>query len=287
MEKVVIFNPGDASIIFALAACLQAGYKIIPASSMSEIWDNENKPTVLLDIYQNDPRYPDLDIYLELQAAKIKHVISLHDMYHKKASQDAGALEIMKYVTPQMITDANNMKDFNRWNQDKLAVRYGQSLKAAKVRSLNDEDEYIYQQAVVYAAYEIFTKKKNYEIDTLAEAYQKMINVTLTAKQKVETNDSPFTIPNRDVAFGYLDHISPWLDLEKVKKDSLILFPYLVVIQYKNNGEDYTWVGSEGLLNVRHFINITGPGSPHQILLKGSHKKVTQHIRQAIAEITK
>lgn len=254
---------------------------------MAEIWDNGNKQIILLDIYPNDPRYPDLDTYLKMQATKIKFVVGLHDIYRKNVSQDAGALELLRYITPQTLIDANNMKDYNRVNQDKIAVRYGQSLKAARVKATNDEDEYIYQQAVVDAAYEIYTKKKNYEIDTLVEAYKKMLNVTLAAKQKVETRDSPFTIPKREVAFGYLDHISPWLDLEKLKKDSLILFPYLVVIQYKYDGEDYTWIGSDQLINVRHFINLAGTGPNHQILLKGSHKQVTQHIRQAIAEITK
>jgi len=287
METVVIFNPGDSSIIFALAACLQTGYKIIPASSMAEIWDNGNRQIVLLDIYPNDPRYQDLDMYLKLQAPKIKFVIGLHDVYHKNANHDDGVLELLRHVTPQMLIDANNMKDFNRTNQDKIAVRYGQSLKAARVKATNDEDEYFYQQTIVDAAYEIFTKKKNYDIDTLVEAYKKMLNVTLAAKQKIETKDSPFSIPKREVAFGYLDHISPWLDLEKLKKDSLLLFPYLCVIQYKNNGEDYTWIGSDGLLNVRHFINLDGVGPSHQVLLRGSHKQTTQHIRQAIAEITK
>lgn len=302
METVIKFYPSEASTVFALAAALKAGYKIVPASSMSELWSNdepENKERayfaispeeiILLDIYANNPTFPDLDIYLKMQGSKIKGAISTQDIQSLsvKPVKYEGIFRFLNYFAGQMAADARDLRREETWSYNQVAKRYGIALRAANIKAYNTAKQSFYAQALMDCALEIATKKRNFQVDDLVSGYFKGKGEDLAAaKAKFSTSGHPFVLPGRTVAFAYLDNISVWLDLYKLGQEVRQLYPYLAIIQYRQNNKEYNWILSNGQVNVRQLINLGHlEGDAYQILVKLPHKEATKKFGRAIADL--
>jgi hypothetical protein len=300
METVIKFYPGEASNVFALAAALKAGYKIIPVPSMMEIWSgeveksfsektNNSEEILLLDIYADNPNFPDLDIYLKMQGPKIKGITNTQDLQSMSLSSTKyqGIYRFLNYFAGQMAADARDLRREQTWLHNKVAERYGRALRAATIKAYNTANKSFYGQALIDCALEIASKKRNSQVDDLVNGYLKGKNEDLaTAKAKFSTSGHPFVLPSRTVAFAYLDNISGWLDLYTLGQEIRRLYPYLAIIQYRKNNKEYNWIISDGQVNVRQLLNLGHlEGDAYQVLIKLPHKVATKKFSREISDL--
>ncbi len=297
METVIKFYPGEASNVFALAAALKAGYKIIPVSSMMEIWCGEVEDTdeveeiLLLDIYADNANFPDLGVYLQMQGAKIKGMTNTQDLQSMSlnSTQYQGIYRFLNYFAGQMAADARDLRRPETWSYNKVAERYGRALRAATIKAYNTANKAFYAQALMDCALEIASKKRNFQIDDLVNGYLKGQNEDLAAaKAKFSTSGHPFVLPGRTVAFAYLDNISGWLDLYTLGQEIRQLYPYLAIIQYRQNNKEYNWIISNGRVNVRQLLNLGHlEGDPYQVLIKLPHKVAAKKFGREISDLNR
>ncbi len=302
--ETVKFYPGEASNVFALAAALKAGYKIVPASSMSELWSNEPEERsyfatgkfspeeiILLDIYPNDPSFSDLDIYLKMQRGKIKGTINAQEIQDLSPTlgltKYKGIYRFLNYFDKHMAADARDLRREETWTYNQVAKRYGLALRAANIKAYNTAKQSFYAQALMDCALEIATKKRNFQVDDLVSGYFKGKGEDLAAaKAKFSTSGHPFVLPGRTVAFTYLDNISGWLDLYKLGQEVRQLYPYLAIIQYRKDNKEYNWIISNGKVNVRQLLNLGHlEGDAYQVLIKLPHKVANKDLGRAIADL--
>lgn len=302
METVIKFYPGEASNVFALAAALKAGYKIIPVPSMMEIWCGEVEKSfsekiinleeiLLLDIYADNPDFPDLDIYLKMQGPKIKGITNTQDLQSMSldSTKYQGIYRFLNYFAGQMAADARDLRREQTWLHNKVAERYGRALRAATIKSYNTANKAFYAQALMDCALEIASKKRNFQIDDLVNGYLKGKNEDLAAaKAKFSTSGHPFVLPGRTVAFAYLDNISGWLDLYSLGQEIRQLYPYLAIIQYRKNNKEYNWIISNGQVNVRQLLNLGHlEGDAYQVLVKLPHKVANKKFGREISDLNR
>lgn len=284
----VIYFPGDDSIIFALAAALEAGYNIHPAIQMNELWDIESEKIILLNIESNETKFVDLGLYLNLQQSRICGTVKLDDLYfaadeNKFNSKEISLIWKILKRNKCYINDAILMQAEYSENTDIRIKRYTSALRASLVKATNTRDMLFYYKTLENIAREIQTKRDNLEIDILARYNWKMINATNEALERISF-DHAFMIPNRNVAYAYLSNISPWLDMYNLKQQALEKFGYLIILQYRLHNEDYTWIGSQQI-DVRQFFDLPRKGDQHEILLIGSHQYISRLIKKRILDL--
>ena len=284
----VIYFPGDDSIIFALAAALEAGYNIHPVIQMDELWDIESEKIILLNIENNKSKFVDLELFLNLQKPRICGTTDLQKLYFAGSENKFNSREIAmiwKILKRNKcyINDAILMRAEYSENTDIRIQRYASALRASLVKATNTRDMLFYYKTIENIAREIQSKKDNLEIDILARYSWKMNNITNEALERISF-DHMFMIPNRNVAYAYLSNISPWLDIYSLKQQALKKFGYLIILQYRLHNEDYTWIGSEQI-DVRQFFDLPRKGDQHDILLIGGHQYISRLIKKRILDL--
>jgi hypothetical protein len=303
MKKIIFFHPLTHNIVFVLAAALQAGYKILPALSMETLWDSDADEIILLDIHMdNNFHFPDLDIYLEFKNGTIKSTLYTEELYADFIQEKnldklkfwppeqnhSGALEIIGHLLAnnrQMIKDAIAMADENLWLENKTASRYGKALYAAGNKAKNMEDYHIYTEAIIAAAVEISTApKRSLAVEEILNGFARGRDSLAAALEKLSAK-APFEIPGKKgkIGFAYIDTITPWLDIDRLRNEALNRFPYMAVIQYRQNNEDLTWIGSTEINISGIFSTPLGSGyNKNRITLIGPANEMIDIIRRVI-----
>jgi hypothetical protein len=178
-----------------------------------------------------------------------------------------------------------NTEDINhpeRWGRNLMAARYGKSLYVARIYPKNIKNSNFFTKILEKVIVEINDGKQNYEISFYEDNYINCLPTLIRAKNKIRTKNAPIKLGNKKIAYGYLDTISSWLDLDKLKKDLLIIHPFLVVIQYRLKKINYTWIGSNNI-NINLIFNIKNNSkSSHNFTIKGSPAKIIEYLKKQI-----
>lgn len=282
MENInVLYDISEDNIIFALAACLREGYQITPIFSTADLWDH-GENLILLNILEHTSA--DIQLFRAMKKLHIKGEIDTRDLnniYFKTTYQNhAEILKIVKFMNlPINLMTAQNLGDKAAWTSDQYAGRYGPALKAARVKALNTNDQKFLQTTIFFIAKEIYTHQKDRDIDNLVDWYQKTKKTTAEAWKKIKINTTLFNFP--DIAFAYLDEISPWLDLEAIKKDALASFKVLTVLQYRQDKQEYTWIGSQ-LPAAQDIFFLKNKGDYFETTITAPHSEVIRNIQLSI-----
>ncbi len=292
MEKVLLFHPKEKSIPFALAAAIIAGYKVVPASSMEELWDLDADSLVLLDIFPDNPSFVDMNTYSYLQGPRITGVLSLQDVNNVKIQTEnkgEGAQEILRRLSRELIADARDVRHPETWEHNNIARRYGEALEAARIQAEHRRNPKTFSFSLIEAAMEIASQKQSAVITALQNYYNSVVKiVTKKAQNKIELNSDLVTVAGREIASCYLHQIAEGVDLDALKIKTLSISPYLGIIQYRQktpngNTKEYTWLGSREI-NLRNLLNLK-KGDPHEAILVGPHKTIIRLLRQSFSTL--
>lgn len=281
-QKIIIFDAHEPSIVCALSYFLDQGYELksSPPGNIENLWDNPD--AWLFNVshgISGDKK--DFDFFLDFHPDKRISLQDLTDFGESpNLSPEAKDLLIGWKEQSNLRALAREIRDVTSWKYSRRAARYGQALVSS--RTLNTHK--IHENVMVEAAREIINQKQNFEITHLAEQYPSISRATENAMQKIFIQDSNFSIPSREVAYGYLDNISPLADFYAIRQEALRRFPYLAVIQFRENGQEFTWLGSKRLNIAQMFL--LNEGSKNEALIKGKFKKINNYFRETISEIT-
>ncbi|PKM88519.1 hypothetical protein CVU83_01625 [Candidatus Falkowbacteria bacterium HGW-Falkowbacteria-2] len=312
MKTTVAYFPGDYTIVYALAACLKAGFELHPASNMHELWDINSRQIVLLDIDSENPAFADFESYREYMRPKIISCLSLADLY-ESATQKLNNNKVALQIWKQLIDIDDVFKSIvslkKGYLKDITIKRFAYALRSASIKASNTNDQLFYYKTLENIAAEIADLNSNSEIDILAIYCERVNDTTKAAFKRITCNHSIFTIPYREVAYAYLANISPWLDLDELKKMAKEHYPYLSILQYRANDKEYTWIGSKyNQLDIRQFFDLprkvceyqyleaeeawiisrdsSSPTSDDEFIGVGSHRHVSRFLRRKIKELT-
>jgi len=281
-EKIIIFDAHEPSIICALSYFLDQGYELksAPPERIETLWNNPN--IWLLNVkYSIFGAKKDFDFFLDFHQDRI---ISLQDLIdfdeNSNLSQEAQVFLKGWKKELSLIDLAHKIGDPKTWGYSKMAARYGKALISS--RTLNSHK--IHENRMISAAREISNKKENFEIIDLSAKYPQISQATKKALEKIFIKNSDFSIPNREVAYGFLDNLSPLADFYAIKQEALKNFSYLTVIQFRDNNQEFTWLGSKNI-NIRQLFGINKTGNQQEVLLKGKFKEINKNFRKIISEI--
>jgi hypothetical protein len=287
-KSIFLYDPNELNAIFILAAIKKLGFKIWPINTMQSLW------TWLIDGYypvfiiseKNRQNFPDLKTYLWLSKAKIGGFIDPCNIQKKDVNPDI-QLVLTKLKKNSMLKNTEDISHPERWEKNPTAFRYGKALRAGKIFLKNKHKPERLIKTIDEAITEINEGKQSYSISLYEENYDYCLYILTEVKTKINTNNSPIKFGNKPIAYGYLDNISPWLDLEKLQKDLVILYPFMTIIQYRLDNKEYTWVGS-ATINVNLIFSIkNNDKNPHGATLKGPHDKIINLLKAEAKSLSK
>ncbi|MDP3837026.1 MAG: hypothetical protein Q8Q67_02915 [bacterium] len=313
MKKTVAYNPSDYTIVYALAACLRAGFNLHPASNMRELWGINSSQIILLDIDEHNPAFVDLNSYQKIISNKVVSKFLLTDLYSNAnhiLRDNIYAHRIWKHLLD--IDDVfENIASLKQGHPKDISIkRYAYALHSASVKANNTDDPLFYYKTLEAIAHEIAGVKSYAEIDLLAIYRERVSETTKTAFGRISCDHKVFSIPYREVAYAYLANVSPWLDLDELKRMTKEYYPYLSILQYRANNREYTWIGSkDNRLDIRQFFDLpeknceyrfieeeeawiishdaNGPPIPNdEFVGTGRHRYVSRFLREKIKELT-
>lgn len=291
----MIFNPKNYSGLLLAAAAHKANYQLISSFRPSLFLESNATEIVLLNI---DPKnitdftqcHADLPLYLQNNIQAIKAFI-----FSPLIEQDVLNLKLddiiyFHYLISKKfgLTD-NDLYDWEL-SQNSLARYYACALHTARVKSRDanlDEYESLWIE-ILNDLDERFHGKKisqNYLIESYVHHYERVKEVTKQAFKKIKL-DETIKFPYRHVAFAYIDNISQYLDLAQLRKLCLETYPYLCIIQYRENDQELTWFLSNKKLQVSQFFELPKSNHDYEALINFPHNKMLEHIKRVIIEIT-
>jgi len=287
MKKIIIYNPYNVSSIFFLAAAKNAGYTLVSTTTPSALWASGAKEIILCNI---DPKsitssiqyHPDIEIYLSEKINLISHIIFFPFDNWEKDNTDIDELMTKIYTKSMRKKDGDMASD--NWQTNLEVSRYVKALKTAMIKGLNSNlaiYEAIYEEVIT----EIASERTSPLVESFYELYHRAQKITNKAIKSLKINFL-IRIPGRKIGFTYLDNISEYLDFSRLREAFLEKSPYLTVIQYKDGGEDFTWLLSNNKLEVCQFFRLP-KAKKFETIIKAPHKKVLRHLQQVIAELQK
>jgi uncharacterized pyridoxamine 5'-phosphate oxidase family protein len=295
MKKIMIFNPKNYSGLLLAAAALKADYQLISSFRPSLFLESNATEIVLLNI---DPKnitdftqcHADLSLYLKNKIQAIKAFIFSPLIEKDVLNLKLDDIIYFHYLISKKLglTD----EDLYNWefSQNSLARYYARALHAARVKSRDanlDEYESLWIE-ILNDLDERFHGKKvsqNYLIESYVHHYERVKEVTKQAFKKIKL-DETIKFPYRHVAFAYIDNISQYLDLAQLRKLCLETYPYLCIIQYRENDQELTWFLSNKKLQVSQFFELPKSNHDYEALINFPHNKMLEHIKRVIIEIT-
>ena len=284
MNKIIIYNAFDYSAVFFLAAAKKAGYIPLSACSPSKLWASESENIILCNINPTKIAFsiqyhPDVELYL---IEKIKMIKALFFPPFTEWDKKKSYLnELMAYYTPTMRKNDQDIRSGN-WDHNDQAERYAKALKTAMVKGSNnswDEYESVLQAAIT----EIANGQTSQLVNNFYYNYTRVAKASQNAIMRFKTNKI-LKIPQRQIAFAYLDNVSDYLDFSYLRRHCLKTYPYLSIIQYRQYGKEYTWLISNKKLEVCQFFKLP-PGNKYEALIEASHQAVLNHLQEVIAEL--
>lgn len=287
MNKIIICNPSDYRILFLLSAAIKAGYTPTYGNKIEPLWEAEE--IIFLNI---DPKvepeklglHPDLDILIQYKVANIKAWLQYPG---ELDSSNYFVRNILKYFNPQRNIDSLDLNNPDKWERNVYAARYGKALYASKVVCLNKGDMTQHQALLIDVAHSLARKERNRDIDTLLIQYQRIIQTTEDYFQKISSKQNTLSLPGKEIAFGYLDQVSNYLDFSSLRKKCLSNYPFLTIIQYRQEGKEYTWFLSQKQLNVKIIFQLPSIESNYEVLIEYPHNKMILHLQDSIEGISK
>lgn len=285
-KKIIICNPSDYRILFLLAAAIKAGYQPSYGRQLESLWEAEE--IIFLNI---DPKvepekfglHPDLDIFVQFKAANIKAWLQYPGEFD---SCNDSVQNILKHFPAQTNIDSLDLNNPNKWERNVYTARYGKALYASKVVCLNKGDMTQHQALLIDVAHSLAEKENNLDIDTMLIQYQRVLVTTEHCFNKISKKQDLINLPGKEIAFGYLDNVSNYLDFSALRKKCLNDYPYLTIIQYRQEGKEYTWLLSRQL-NIKKVFQLPKTESDYEILIEYSHKKMLKHLQKLIEGISK
>jgi hypothetical protein len=287
MEKIVIFNPSDYRTLFLLAAIIKAGYTPTYAHNLGPLWEVEE--IILLNINPNEKLeklglHPDLDLLLYRKSKDIKAWLNFPG---ELDANNPSVQNILRHFSPQMEIDSFVLGDETKWPKKPAVARYGQALHTAKVISSNKNHMTEYRELLVSAAYSLATGNANITIDSFQVQYQRVLDTTEYCFERISTKESFINLPGKEIAFGYLDTASNYLDMAALRKQCLRHYPFLTIIQYRQHGKEYNWFLSKKQLNIKIVFQLISTENNYEMLIECPHGKMREHLQKSIEGITK
>jgi hypothetical protein len=287
MEKIIIFNPSDYRILFLLSAAIKADYTPTLAHELEHLWNAEE--IIILNINPNEELakanlHPDLDILLHCKSDKIQAWLNFPG---ELDSKNFSVQNILKYFSPQMEIDSLDLGDQKKWPDNPKIARYGKALRAAKVIAINKKNLTEYNELLLSNAYSLAEGRSNVSVDTFHVQYKRVLAVTEYCFNKISTKQQLIYLPQREIAFGYLDTVSDYLDFATLREKCLNNYPFLTIIQYRQEGKEYNWFLSKKQLNIRTIFQLPETDNEHEILIEYPHKKMIQYLQNSIEGISK
>lgn len=273
MEKknsIILYDPNEINAIFILAAIKKLGFEIWSMERVWELFITNYSPIFVVP--ENLLKFPDLETYLWVSGGG---VIDINNIKKTDPNPDI-QLVLNTLRKNSVLNNTRDIKYQERWERNSMASRYGKALKAAKI-FLNNKGRSGEMAGIISEAItEINEGKQSYNISMYEDNYNRCTSLLTQTKAKISYN-CPVKLGNKQISYAYLDKISPWLDLEKLQKDLVILYPFITILQYRSNNREYTWIGSNHV-NVSLIFNVKNK-NPHSIILRGSHKKIINFLK--------
>jgi len=296
MKKIMIFNPKNYSGLILATAALKAGYTLVSSFRPLLFWDCDATEIILLNINPqtttcDDQCHSDLSLFLNNHVKDIKATIFSPFTEKDALHQDIDDIIYYHYLISKKLRLTDH--DLHNWevSQNALTLYYVRALHAALIKGNHynlDEYESLWTEIINDLDARFRGKKvsSNYLIESFNNNYQRVKDSTTQAFKKIKVNET-IKIPYRNVAFAYLDNISQYLDLAKLKKLCLDAHPYLCIIQYRQNGQELTWFLSKQKLQVDQFFELLKSDNHYEVLINFPHNQMIEHIKRVITEITK
>jgi hypothetical protein len=268
-----LYQPSSPGVAFIIAACKISGLTIKPMLKMSDLWDAwaEYDEIVLIHTKVDISIFDAWELFLDLAISSIPSYMNPLDLQAEdEYPQTQTVLEIMKQTG--LLKNAQDSQNPEKWKGNKIAARYGKALKTAKIFLDNQDNPTALSRLFEDAAIEILYGKENKEITTFEKSISRCNEALKNALNKIN-------LKNYNIAYAYLDNLSPWLDLSELQKEIFKLHGFLSILQYRKNNKELTWIGSNGKFNINEIFNIkNNKKSPYAILIEGPHQEVQNRI---------
>jgi len=289
-KSVFLYNHNEANNIFILAIAKKLGFQLW---SLENLWDliNTNYSPIFIISDKTFLDFPDLLTYLGMPGDKIGGYINVNNIQSNDPNPDINLILI--YLNrDHMLKNTEDINCIANWERNPLAARYGKALTMARIFIKNQNKpspwkELKWREIINEAITEINEAKQSYDISRYADRYDNYLANLNEAKAKISTKKPPIRLGNKPIAYGYLDNISPWLDLDKLKRDLLVLYPFIVIIQYRQDDNEYTWIASDKILNVNLIFNIKNNNkNPYEATIGYPSNKVIYLLRKRVKRIS-
>jgi hypothetical protein len=285
-KKIFLYDPNEINAIFILATIKKIGFEIAPFNGAESLlkWILDDYSIVLIMSNKAFKLSPVLLTYTRIFSYKICGLINPLNI--KKTDPDPDIMLVLKKLRKNGgIVNTKDIMVPEAWENNSMASRYGRSLQAAKIflKNTNAEEELV--GVIKEAVNEINKKEQGYQISMYADNYDRCRSTLTESKERVKYK-CPVKLGDKKIAYAYLDNISLWLDLEKLKNDLVVLHPFIVILQYKLKSANYTWVGSNNT-DVGLIFNIRNKKNPYSITLKGDHKKIINFLKTEAKSLSK
>lgn len=271
-KTVFLYDPNEINSIFLLSVIKKLGFQIWPIEKLWQIIISDYSPIFVI-LGPHHQNLPDIKMYLWILGNKVRGFINPFNIQKDDANPDI-QLVLAELANKSMLKNTEDMSHSENWGKNLMAARYGMALSAAKISLKNNDKLSRLELLIERAIVEINSGKQDYEISNYEKNYENCVLALIEAKSKIKTDNSPVKLGREEIAYGYIDNISQWLDITKLQQDIITLHPFLSIIQYRNNNKEYTFVGS-GTINVNLIFDIkNNDKSPYSAILQGSHAKI-------------
>ncbi|MCF7860501.1 hypothetical protein K9M09_02675 [Patescibacteria group bacterium] len=282
-KSIFLYQATDPSVVFIIAACKYLKRDVQPLVSMPKLWElweswRQKKDLVFIHSQMDVDIFYDWQSFLNIATDAIGSYINPRDIQATDSHPETH--KVLDFMAESgLLKDAKDSLRPERWEKNKLAERYGKALSAAKIFLENQKKRDNLLQLFENAATEILSGKENFEVTKFAESFVRCVKALNEASAKLSVNEKPFIVAGRKVAYAYLDNLSPWLDLEEFKKRSLNTYPFLTILQYREDNKEYTWMGSKGIININQIFDIKS-NNPYRALIQGSYTHTIARLKK-------
>jgi hypothetical protein len=287
MKKIIIFNPSDQRIIFLLAAAIKAGYTPTDGYKLEPLWEAEE--IIFLNIDPNTGLIklganPDFDIFIDFKLNNIKAWLNFPG---ELDSSNPSVQNILKHFSLQMEINSLELNNPMKLLEKPDLARYSQALYAAKVVSVNTKNMRRYYDLFINMAHSLAKEQNSLNVDSFQMQYQRVLDSTENCFRRITINQTLIHLPPKEIAFGYLDNVSNYLDFSALRERCLNDYPFLTIIQYRQRGIEYNWLMSKGQLNIQRVFELPKNENNYELLITYPHKKMLLHLKKAIEGISR
>lgn len=275
----IYFNPNNVDLIYAIVAIMD---------HYSEESDNVLLASETVNCFEKHPPEADSNVFIFNIGPRNEQEVTIVDNFLNNYGHqlelwinkdkfdsvnwiDGGGETIQTYSEASCLLDLmesgyNTNESWTKMANDLASGNYEESRQLVRLyrawwatRILwNNGDSTRFSIFLQAVHAEIISDIRNSEISRLNEVYTRIRNNTTQAHRKIICQ-APFRgIVKREIGYADLGEISIEIDIDQVIRTGKIRFPWLSIVQYVYQGQQYTAVFSDQLKPMKKLLGTKG-----------------------------